>query len=498
MSVSTKTIGFGLDQVLPASPERVWPVVSDTDAFNEAIGLPAWTFVERPDGLGGSIRIGSTRMLGTTLEWIENPFDWVVGQFFRVRRDYRTGPVRAVVTELRLSERGDGGTDLAYVVDAEPRGTLWKIVVRAELARLQASCRRAFDRLAAFYAGDVATPYPVTVPALGPEAVRLLSALESELPARGHDRELAARLVAALRDEPDRAVDRLNAVRLADSWNARRDAVLATLFDAARLGAVVPTWDMVCPLCRGAKHRVPAEDTLPARVHCPSCAADYDVLLDDSVELSFRPSRLLRAASDQSHCVGGPGNTRHILVQQGLDVGASGEASLPLAAGLYRLRSPHAKQSCLVRVGEVATADRLDVRVDPGALVTSAEALAAGPVALHFENHGAVGQLIELERIDGPAEAVTGLDAYRLRDAADLLAATIDCASFGVLVELAAAGTVGEVGQEALDRHMADCPPCTARFADDREALGRLALALEPRDAEPTPAFEGLLGRLDH
>lgn len=498
MAGPAQTIGFVVTRTFPAPPERVWPLVSDTDAFNEAIGLPGWSFDEKPDDLGGSIRIGSTRLLGTTVEWIENPFDWVVGQGFRVRRDYRSGPVRSTVSELRLAPTGDGRTEMLYTLDAEPRGTLWKIVVRAELKRMESVCGRAFDHVGAFLAGETPRPYPVAAPQLEKGGPGLLAAIETQLPARGHDRTLAARLADVLRTEPDRTVSRLNPVQLAESWGVSAPDLLRVMLDASRLGALEPTWDMVCPLCRGAKHRVPAQERLPARAYCPACAADYDVLLDETVELSFRPSQFLRILKNEIHCAGGPGNTRHILVQQGLDVGAARDATVPLAPGLYRVRSPRSTGSRIVRVdvGE-GGAQRLDVKVDRTALETSAEALAAGPVVLHLENAGEVGQVVELERIDGPVEAVTGLEAYRLRDAADLLTTHIDCASFGTLVELAAAGALGDDAQEALDRHMEGCAACTARFADDREALTRLALALERRDTEPPRPFEEILGRLD-
>lgn len=500
MPVTAQTLGFAIERTLPASPERVWPIVSDTDAFNEAIGLPPWTFIETPDDLGGIVRIGQSRLLGTTIEWIENPFDWVVGQGFRVRRDYRSGPVRMTASELRLAPAADGRTHLLYTLDAEPRGTLWKIVVRAELRRIEGACTRAFEHVAAYLAGETAHPYPVAAPKLEREATRLLSALESRLPERGHDRTLAERLVEHLRNEPDREVARMNPVKLAARWGVTANDVLRMLFEAARVGAIEPTWDMVCPLCRGAKHRVPAQDKLPARVYCPSCAADYDVLLDETVELSFRPSVLLRALQNELHCVGGPGNTRHILVQQGLDVGAAREATLPLEPGFYRLRSPRSSESRVLRVvagdgGEQA--QRVDVRVDRRALETSAEALQAGRVALRLENRGEVGQVVELERIDAPPEAITGLEAYRMPEARDLIAASIDCASFGTLVELAAAGALTEAAEEALDRHMAECSSCTARFSEDREALTRLAMALERLEAEPPAPFESILARID-
>ena len=76
-----------------ASPEQVWPLVSDTQRFNEAIGLPTTQVTETPDPEGGSRRTIQFRRFGISVIWDEYPFEWIQPQSFGVLRVYHGGPV---------------------------------------------------------------------------------------------------------------------------------------------------------------------------------------------------------------------------------------------------------------------------------------------------------------------------------------------------------------------------------------------------------------------
>src|SRR5262245_18262495 len=85
---------------LKAPRTALWPLVSDTQRVNEALGLTAWHLV--PSRAGGQTRLGTTRRLGMKLVWTEHPFEWVVGREFGVQRVYETGPIKELVSKVRL------------------------------------------------------------------------------------------------------------------------------------------------------------------------------------------------------------------------------------------------------------------------------------------------------------------------------------------------------------------------------------------------------------
>ena len=56
----------------------LWPVLVDTNRFNEAMGLPPYLPEETPQPNGTVLRRGRGKAAGFTLEWEEKPYEWDV------------------------------------------------------------------------------------------------------------------------------------------------------------------------------------------------------------------------------------------------------------------------------------------------------------------------------------------------------------------------------------------------------------------------------------
>src|SRR3954463_1415437 len=74
--------------------EEVWPLVTNTDRINQAVGNPHVDYRNDPDPRGGSVRFGKFKAKGLTFEWLEHPYEWVFHKYFEVRRDYTAGPLK--------------------------------------------------------------------------------------------------------------------------------------------------------------------------------------------------------------------------------------------------------------------------------------------------------------------------------------------------------------------------------------------------------------------
>src|SRR5687767_13061675 len=75
---------------LDAPPERLWPLVADTDRFNRDTGLPPVEDMRAPDEeLAPGRRHLRIRVAGVPVEWEESPFEWVAPTRFGVLRRYR-------------------------------------------------------------------------------------------------------------------------------------------------------------------------------------------------------------------------------------------------------------------------------------------------------------------------------------------------------------------------------------------------------------------------
>src|SRR5258708_19113766 len=86
---------------LPA--DELWPVLADTNRFNEAMGLPPYVLEETPQANGTILRRGRGKAAGFQLEWEEKPYEWIAGRHFRTGRPLTHPYPNAGTVRLRAS-----------------------------------------------------------------------------------------------------------------------------------------------------------------------------------------------------------------------------------------------------------------------------------------------------------------------------------------------------------------------------------------------------------
>ena len=136
--------------------------------------------------------------------------------------------------------------------------------------------------------------------------------------------------------------------------------MLELFLHATRAGLLEFRWDLLCPLCRGPQQRAETLRDIEPHVHCDSCAIDFRVEFERSVELTFRPAPAIREVPLREFCVGGPQVTPHIVAQQLVGPREERTLELELPAGSYRLRIRDAAEEQQVIL---ASADRPSVRL---------------------------------------------------------------------------------------------------------------------------------------
>src|SRR6516165_4613243 len=109
------------------------------------------------------------------------------------------------------------------------------------------------------------------------------------------DDEVVDMLERMVRDAPDHALNRMNALDLAAKTGLGEESVIAGLLHAVRLGLLEMTWSMMCPSCAGVLSTNKSLKTLnSSQYHCAFCAAGYDTTLDNLVEVTFTISPRVR------------------------------------------------------------------------------------------------------------------------------------------------------------------------------------------------------------
>ena len=405
---------FQLD--LESSPERLWPLVSDTNRFNRDAGVPA---VERRGvGRNARRRLRLSR-LGVPIEWEEEPFEWVSPHRFSVGRRYFSGPVDSMTTTLELVPRPGGGTRLDYEVRARPRNLIGLIAIPLQIGLVS---RRRFCEVFGRYDATAREPQPLP-PApsrVATGASGRIAASRQALVAAGAAAELVDRLCAFVEHADDLSVGKLRPYVLADLWGAERRAALTLCLEATRHGLLELRWELLCPLCRGAAAVATSLREVNGTLHCDTCLIDFTADFERSVEVAFRPAPAVRRVEAADYCVAGPQITPHVVAQQLLPPSGHRTLDLRLEPGRYRLRV-------------LAVSGALPVLVGPG----GATAADAGPgpdgwpaeelrldeqASLRLRNDTAEEQLLLLERTAWSDQAATASEVTSLQVFRDLFA----------------------------------------------------------------------------
>ncbi len=123
-----------------------------------------------------------------------------------------------------------------------------------------------------------------------PEPESLFSVLS-----RSADALAVAALEQLVREGPDRALSRINALDFAAQFGLREETAIAVLLQASRIGLLDMSWNVLCPGCAGV---LDAAATLKSvqqeNYHCALCAAGYEPTLDEMVEVVFTVSPRVR------------------------------------------------------------------------------------------------------------------------------------------------------------------------------------------------------------
>jgi uncharacterized protein (DUF2132 family) len=109
------------------------------------------------------------------------------------------------------------------------------------------------------------------------------------------DEDVVDMLERMVREAPDHALNKINALDLAAREGLREERVIAALLNAVGLGMLEMTWNLMCPSCAGVLSANKSLKTLDkTQYNCAFCAAGYETTLDNLVEVTFTVSPRLR------------------------------------------------------------------------------------------------------------------------------------------------------------------------------------------------------------
>lgn len=322
-----------------STQDELWPYVAQTDKLNREVGLPPIEFESVPDSRGGTELYGTARVAGMIVRYRELPFEWVRPRRHQVKRIFQNGPLRTFIggTELRATE---SGCQIRTFAELVPRWKSMTFALRAFGSRaideLVEACK-SFDKA---IQGELATAYPKHSANEPVNRERLARAIES-LRQVSADDSMISHIERYIAESPPEDLVQIRAFALADHWNLPRRAVLEECLRAAQIGIFDVAWRVLCPYCRGQRSLLPSLKNLEKIAHCDSCNITFDSEFDQNVELCFSVSKAIRPVAADVYCIGGPGQSPHVIAQWWILPAEERLDSMKLPRGKICVKSPH-------------------------------------------------------------------------------------------------------------------------------------------------------------
>ena len=401
-------------------PDQIWPMLADTNRFNEALGLPPYRLEETPQPNGTVVRRGREKAAGFLLEWEEKPYEWISGRHFRQSRVFTKGPFRRFGPVFDLESDGKGGSRVSYTLEWEPLGMVGRLSGARLATRAGENVSKRILEAVDFARGDHASgrlvPFVLPEPVLPQGARERATAMASEIDRSPYGNGLGARLSELVLGGMAADLTDIRSKVLACDLGVPARAATEACLAAVKAGLLDMKWGLLCPNCRGAKLSVATLSELPHGAHCPTCNIDYDRDFERNVELTFKAAPAIRPLPDNYFCLSGPMGTQHVAVQVLLAPEERRTVAVDLPPGSYRLRTLHPGHSVDV---EYESGPFPDVRITSSGV----ELLEAGdPASVTFVNDAGFELAALIEDRSWTRTALTAPEVISLQAFRDLFA----------------------------------------------------------------------------
>jgi hypothetical protein len=398
--------------------EEVWPLASDTNRFNRALGLPPVNYEIQVNEDGGApLLFGENRLKGLASRWLENPFEWIEGSRFSVVREFERGPLRWYASAVKLEAVAEDQTLIHHHLWLAPRNALSAAATRLAMNfGTEKKLRRVYEGIAQYVESNApnqkarSRPYKDGHRLMPTEARRLESGV-ALLREKSGSLESVQALAEILAHAPAEDAARIRPRVFAREHDTDLAQALDLLFDAAHAGLVSPMWAVICPSCQIPASLFEAMKDLRGHGHCDACQIDFEANIDEDVEFYFRAHPDVRALEKNTYCLGGPHHARHVLAQVRLAPRESFTLALPLEAGTYRLRGGPKNWILPFRVAFQGAAPPIALKIQQRQAPQMEDRIAPGEQALLLENQDPNEVVLRLERVISRRDVFTLAEA---------------------------------------------------------------------------------------
>ncbi|MEO8269310.1 MAG: DUF5939 domain-containing protein, partial [Aureliella sp.] len=403
-----KTMSWELD----STPAQLWPLVSNTERLNEAVGLPAVDYRTERDPILGARKFGSFTHLGVKVSWEEHPFEWIEGRRMGVVREFETGPFKWFMSVVTLESGANGRTKLSHQMRIEPRNVLGGVLTRFEVGwKAFRNLDKVYQRMdrsiqGRLLANQGSDPFAKSKPMSGHQSARLKQRIE-RICEGGVTPAVADKLQMAVQEWSAQELASLRPLAMAARLGVNGAEMVDACLVAADRGIFNLRWDILCPTCRVSAASNSELSQIASHTHCEACDIDFKSNLANAIELVFQAHPEIREVNSGTYCIGGPEHSPHVVTQVRLDAKECLDLTLDLTPGDYLLRGPRLSRTQSICVQSTAAPSSIDFTLSTLGVGNHTPKLRSGRQSLKLHNDLSTLHVLRLERMIPRADVVT-------------------------------------------------------------------------------------------
>ena len=388
---------------LKSSSEDLWPLVSNTERLNKAIGMQSVEYRTEKDETGAVRKFGSFRLAGMSIAWEEHPFEWVEGSRMGILREFESGPFVWFMSSVELIPSSGGGTELIHRVKIQPRNTIGRVISTLEAGwKGKRALDKVYNRIdqtlqKANASETQQDPFESPKKLTSVQSERLRMRIE-EAEKNGVSEKVASKLEHYLRTAASQALAQIQPYRLAVQLHVGRDEMLDACLIAANCGLLKLQWDIICPTCRAPASNEEVLSNIKNHTECEVCDVEFQSNVGNAIELVFQADGEIRTVDRGQYCSGGPVHSPHVVTQLRIEPGEQLEVDINLTQGDYLMRGVGATQRQRLRVKAQGAPSQLDLRLSHLGTISNVPVLRAGPIAISLFNDEDQTRVIRVER----------------------------------------------------------------------------------------------------
>jgi len=337
---------------LSASPEELWPFVSDTNQIFRLLGAPSVKKTQLTRSAPkGFIEVTNSHLSSYSL-WEQEPYFWEKPYRYGTTRNYKVGLIKQMKYQVDLIPNKDGTLLNTRVWITPARQQLFffaKFYIERVLKLRYFRILREYDKCSSQQLLRYELNNPKTL-VRGAES--RINKIKKTLIEETKRKRIINHLINFIKKADDEDLVRIHPFHLAEYWGEKKYSVLNVFLHAAKLDFLDFNWDVCCPNCKAPKSTVRKLKEVRTSHYCEECDLDFELDFNTNTHMVFTPHPLIRKISRRRYSFGEPNTTSHKIAQHFLTIGESKYLDVKLEEGTYLVRSHNHKGHLVLHARE--------------------------------------------------------------------------------------------------------------------------------------------------